>query len=132
MINKIMLDGKKHIAEHAVYGAIEKASQKLHKEPFTIFDTAMKNVTPIVEVRPRRIGGASYQIPTEVTPRRKEALAVRWIVGCARERKGMAILDKLALEFIDAFNNTGGAVKKKEETHKMAEANRALAHYSKY
>ncbi len=132
LISRVMVDGKKHIAEGIVYRALDKAADKLKKDPMVIFETVLTNITPIVEVKSRRIGGASYQIPTEINPGRRLSLAFRWLVQYSRVRTGMPMADKLAAEIIDAFNNTGTAVKKKEDTHKMADANKALAHYSKY
>jgi len=131
LINKIMLGGKKHIASNIVYDALNSASEKINKPPLEVFDMVMENVTPLVEVRSKRIGGAAYQIPTEIRPQRRTSLALRWIVSYSRQRKGMPMSEKLAAELIDAFNNTGGAVKKKETTHKMAEANKALAHFGR-
>ena len=131
-INKIMLNGKKSVAQRIVYGAIDLASQKLNKEPLEVFNTAINNVAPMVQLKGRRIGGANYQIPTEVSGDRKIILALQWIISAARHRKGMPMDEKLATEIIDAFNNTGGAIKKKEETHRMAEANRAFTHFARF
>ncbi|OIQ00562.1 30S ribosomal protein S7 [Candidatus Wirthbacteria bacterium CG2_30_54_11] len=132
LINRVMVDGKKHIAQGIVYNALDKAAERLKKDPMVIFDTVLTNITPIVEVKSRRIGGASYQIPTEIAPGRRLSLAFRWLVQYSRARTGVPMEDKLTAELVDAFNNTGTAVKKKEDTHKMADANKALAHYSKY
>lgn len=129
LINKVMLDGKKSIAEKIVYGAIEILREKTQKDPIEVVEKAIQQVTPLLEVRPRRVGGATYQVPVEVSPRRGLSLALRWIVKSARERKGMSMKEKLANEILDALNNTGGAVKKRDEIHRMAEANRAFAHY---
>lgn len=129
LINKVMLDGKKSIAEKIVYGAMEIIREKTKQDPVEVIEKAVQNVTPLLEVRPRRVGGATYQVPVEVSPRRGLSLALRWIVRSARERKGMSMKEKLANEILDALNNTGGAVKKKDEMHRMAEANRAFAHY---
>lgn len=128
-INTLMLDGKKSIAEAIMYGALDEASEKLKVEPVALFEKAMENVKPLVEVKSRRVGGATYQVPVEVAPARAQALAIRWIIGFARAKKGMPMYDRLAHEFIDAYNNEGSSIKKREDTHKMAEANRAFAHY---
>ncbi len=129
MINKIMWDGKKSIAQKIVYGAIEILSQKTGKDGIEVFKQAIENVKPIVEVRPRRIGGATYQVPVEVQEPRKTTLAIRWIVDIARSKKGKPMQEKLAEELLNAYNNTGAAIKKREDVHKMAEANRAFAHF---
>ena len=128
-IRKIMLDGKKSTAEAVVYNSFDEISKRLNKEPLEIFEKALENVMPLVEVKSRRVGGATYQVPIEVTAGRKLALAFRWIIGFARKRKGRPMAQKLADELVDAFNNTGSAVKKREDTHRMAEANKAFAHY---
>jgi len=128
-INCMMQRGKKSTAERIVYGALEVAQQRLKKEPLEIFQTALKNVTPLIEVKPRRVGGATYQVPVEVKGERGQALAIRWLILFARKRSGKSMVEKLAGEFTDACNNTGASVKKREDTHKMAEANRAFAHY---
>ena len=132
LIHKIMLNGKKTVAERIVYEALDKASQKLKKEPVDVFQTALDNVSPAVQLKSRRVGGANYQIPSEVSSDRKLILALRWVIASARSRKGMPMADRLAAEFVDAVNNTGGAIKKKEETHRMAEANRAFAHFARF
>lgn len=129
LINKVMLDGKKSIAEKIVYGAMEIIREKTKQDPLAVLEKAIQNVTPLLEVRPRRVGGATYQVPIEVPPRRGLSLALRWIVRAARERKGMPMKERLALEILDALNNTGGAIKKRDEMHRMAEANKAFAHY---
>lgn len=129
LINKVMLDGKKSIAEKIVYGAMEIIREKTKQDPLSVLEKAVQNVTPLLEVRPRRVGGATYQVPIEVPPRRGLSLALRWIVRAARERKGMPMKEKLAAEILDALNNTGGAIKKRDEMHRMAEANKAFAHY---
>lgn len=129
LINQVMRDGKKSIAEKIVYGAFEIIREKTGKEPLEVFEEAMKNVMPVLEVRARRVGGANYQIPIEVRPVRRQTLAIRWITNYARERQGKSMKEKLAAEIMDAANGTGGAVKKKEDTHRMAEANKAFAHY---
>lgn len=128
-INKIMWDGKKSLAQSIFYEAMDLIREKTGKDPLEILDKAVKNVTPMLEVRPRRVGGATYQVPMEVRPERRNSLAIRWIVEYARERSERGMVQKLAAEIIDAANNTGGSVKKKEDTHKMAEANKAFAHY---
>ncbi|MFN4224233.1 MAG: 30S ribosomal protein S7 [Fervidobacterium nodosum] len=129
MVNKIMWDGKKSIAQKIVYGAIEILGQKTGKDGIEVFKQAIENVKPIVEVRPRRIGGATYQVPVEVQEPRKTTLAIRWIVDIARSKKGKPMQEKLAEELLNAYNNTGAAIKKREDVHKMAEANRAFAHF---
>jgi small subunit ribosomal protein S7 len=128
-INRLMLDGKKSKAEHIVYSALNQAAEKLETEPIEVFEKAMSNVMPQMEVRPRRVGGQTYQVPMEVRHERKSTLALRWFVTFARKRGGKGMIDKLVAEFVDAYNNTGSAVKKKEETHRMADANRAFSHY---
>ncbi|MGI6630406.1 MAG: 30S ribosomal protein S7 [Bacillota bacterium] len=128
-INQIMLDGKKSIAEGIVYGAFDIIKEKTGKDPLEVFDAAMKNVMPVLEVKARRVGGANYQVPVEVRPERRQTLGIRWIVSYARKRGGKNMEEKLAGEIMDAANNVGASVKKREDTHKMAEANRAFAHY---
>jgi small subunit ribosomal protein S7 len=129
-INKIMLKGKTPVAERLVYNALTSIEQKTKQDPVAIFDKAMANVGPALEVKSRRVGGATYQVPVEVSPERKEALAMRWLIGFARKnKKGRSFSEQLAKELIDASENMGDAVKKKEDTHKMAEANKAFAHY---
>ena len=128
-INKLMLKGKQSIARKILYGALEEASKKVNKPPLEVFDGAMKNVRPILEVRARRVGGATYQVPMEVRPDRSTDLAMRWIINFSRARKGKAMFKKLSEEFVSAVNNEGAVVKKREETHKMSEDNRAFAHY---
>ncbi len=132
IINKIMLKGKKTIAKDIVYKAMDKAAKKLDKEPLTVLQTAVDNVSPMLQLKSRRIGGSNYQIPSEVSADRKNNLALQWIILSAKKRSGIPMADKLAAEIMDAFNNTGGAVKKKEETHRMAEANRAFAHFGRF
>lgn len=132
IINRVMRDGKKQIAERLVYTGMEKAAQKLKVEnPLEVFDQAMKNIQPHMETRSRRVGGANYQIPFEVRGQRQNHLTTMWFVQAARARKGMSMADRIALEIADAYNNQGAAVKKKEDTHKMAEANRAFAHFAR-
>ena len=128
-INQVMLDGKKGVAENIVYGAFDIIKEKTGEDPMDVFNTAMKNVMPVLEVKARRVGGANYQVPIEVRADRRQALAIRWLVMFARKRGGKTMEEKLAGELMDAANNTGAAVKKREDTHKMAEANRAFAHY---
>jgi len=124
-----MWHGKKGIAERVVYGAFEVIEKRFQQEGINVFHRALENVRPVVEVRSRRVGGANYQVPTEVRPERRNTLAIRWIVQSARARSEKSMLERLAAEFFEASQNRGNAVKKKEETHKMAEANRAFAHY---
>ena len=128
-INKVMLDGNKGVAESIVYGALDICSSKLDKEPIEIFEQALNNVMPVLEVRARRVGGANYQVPVEVRAERRLTLGIRWMVNYSRLRSERTMEERLAGELMDAFNNTGAAVKKKEDTHKMAEANKAFAHY---
>lgn len=129
LINKVMKDGKKSIAEKICYGAFDIIRERTGKDPLEVLEQAMQNVMPVLEVKARRVGGANYQVPVEVRPDRRQTLAIRWLVQYARERTGKSMREKLAEEIMDAANNTGGAVKKKEDTHKMAEANKAFAHY---
>jgi small subunit ribosomal protein S7 len=128
-MNYVMLDGKKSAAEKIVYGALDRMEEKLKRPPLETFRDAMENVVPAVEVRSRRVGGATYQVPVEVRPDRKNALAMRWIIGAARKRNETTMIDRLSGELMDAAQNRGAAVKKREDTHKMAEANRAFSHY---
>jgi small subunit ribosomal protein S7 len=128
-MNSIMYDGKKSIAEAIVYGAFESIQQKTRSEPLAVFKQALDNVAPSIEVRSRRVGGATYQVPVEVRSERRQALAIRWIIGAARGRNDKTMVDRLSAELLDAANNRGNAVKKREDTHRMAEANRAFAHY---
>lgn len=129
LINVIMKSGKKTVAERIVYGAFERVSEKLQKgDPVDLLMGAMENARPKLEVKSRRVGGATYQVPVEISFERQESLALRWIVDAATGRKGIAMREALAAEIIDAYNNTGSVVKKKEDTHKMAQANRAFAH----
>ena len=130
MITCIMKQGKKSVAERVVYGAFDRIAEKVKdKTPLDILQTALENVKPRLEVKSRRVGGANYQVPIEVSPDRQEALAMRWMIQYAGARKGTAMTDALAAEILDASNNTGASVKKREDTHKMAQANRAFAHY---
>ncbi|HZZ66125.1 MAG TPA: 30S ribosomal protein S7 [Candidatus Baltobacteraceae bacterium] len=128
-INKVMLRGKKSLAEQICYGALEIVTDKSGREAMDVFSQALSNAMPLVEVRPRRVGGATYQVPMEVRPDRRQALAMRWLIGFARSRAGRSMEEKLASELMDAANNTGASIKKREDTHKMAEANKAFAHY---
>jgi small subunit ribosomal protein S7 len=128
-INKIMLSGKKSTSERIVYDALRIMEEKEGKEPIAIFQQAITNATPLLEVRPRRVGGANYQVPVEVRKGRDLALAMRWLIKSSRERAGKSMAEKLAAELLDASKGQGAAVKKREDTHKMAEANRAFAHY---
>jgi small subunit ribosomal protein S7 len=128
-INKLMMHGKKSTAERVFYDAIDLCEKKAKRPGIEVFEQALKNVTPVLEVKPRRVGGATYQVPVEVRPDRRLALAMRWLIGTARKRPGKSMADKLANEFVDAANGMGATVKKREDTHKMAEANRAFAHY---
>jgi len=129
LINKIMYSGKKSLARRVVYDAVTIIEEKSKKNGVEIIETAIKNVMPVLEVRPRRVGGATYQVPIEVRPERRMALALQWLVRYARERGERTMTEKLAGELMDAANNTGATIKRKEEMHKMAEANRAFAHY---
>ncbi len=128
-MNAVMYDGKKSVAETIVYGALDQVQAKTKQEPVTVFHQALDNVAPHVEVRSRRVGGATYQVPVEVRPERRQALAIRWLITAARNRNETTMVDRLSGELMDAANNRGTAVKKREDTHKMAEANRAFAHY---
>ncbi len=133
VINRVMRDGKKQIAERLVYNGMQKAADKLKvNNPLDVFEQAMKNIQPHMETRSRRVGGANYQIPFEVKGQRQNHLTTMWFVQAARARKGMSMEDRLALELVDAYNNTGTSVKKREDTHKMAEANRAFAHFARF
>jgi len=128
-INGIMRQGKKSVAEGIFYGALNLIKEKTQSDPIKIFNQAMDHVKPMIEVRPRRVGGATYQVPVEVRPSRKTSLAIRWIIGYAKQRSEKTMKEKLSAELIDAANNRGASVKKREDTHKMAEANKAFAHY---
>jgi small subunit ribosomal protein S7 len=129
LINHVLIQGKKSTATRIVYDAMDIVEEKTKKNAAEVLDTAFKNVGPVMEVRPRRVGGATYQVPMEVEPARKLTLAIRWILGATRSRAGKSFAEKLSAEILDAANNTGSAIKKKEETHKMAEANRAFSHF---
>ena len=128
-MNAIMYDGKKSVAEGIVYGALETIESKTKQNPITVFQQALDNVMPSIEVRSRRVGGATYQVPVEVRTSRRQALGIRWIIAAARERNERTMTERLSAELLDASNNRGNAVKKREDTHKMAEANRAFSHY---
>ena len=128
-MNTIMYEGKKSVAESIVYGALESVETKAKTDPLAVFKQALENVAPSVEVRSRRVGGATYQVPSEVRTERRQALAIRWIIAAARDRNDKTMVDRLSAELLDASNNRGTAVKKREDTHRMAEANRAFAHY---
>ena len=128
-MNAIMLHGKKSVAESIVYGAFDSVQNKAKQEPLAIFHQALDNVAPHVEVRSRRVGGATYQVPVDVRPERRQALAIRWLIAAARKRNETTMIDRLSGELMDAANNRGSAVKKREDTHKMADANRAFSHY---
>ena len=129
LINNIMYDGKRNVAEKIVYDAIDKIKTKSKDEPINVFNEAINNIRPTVEVRSRRVGGATYQVPVEVRPKRSQALALRWLIDASRKRKDKTMSDKLFNEIFDAYNNKGSSIKKKEDTHKMAESNKAFAHY---
>jgi len=129
LLNNIMLDGKKGVAQQIVYGAFDIVAEKTGKDALEAFNEALNNIMPVLEVKARRVGGATYQVPLEVSPQRRQTLGLRWLVLFARKRGERTMRERLAGELIDAINNTGAAVKKKEDTHKMAEANRAFSHY---
>jgi small subunit ribosomal protein S7 len=128
-VNIIMRGGKRSTAEKIMYGALTRAGRQSRKEPLDLFEQALRNATPLLEVKPRRVGGATYQVPIEIRPERRLALARRWLIRYARQRAGKSMSEKLAFELLDASNNTGGAVKRKEETHRMAESNKAFSHF---
>lgn len=128
-VNKLMTSGKKSTAQRVFYDALDLVEQRAKRPGLEVFEQAVRNATPILEVKPRRVGGATYQVPVEVRPERKVSLAIRWLVDSTRKRPGKKMSEKLANELLDAANNTGATVKKREDTHKMAEANRAFAHY---
>ena len=129
LINQVMLDGKKGIAQGIVYEAFNAAAEKVAQDPKEMFVQALNNIMPMVEVKARRVGGANYQVPIEIRAERRQTLAIRWLVAAARKRGEREMASRLAAELVDAFNNAGSAVKKKEDTHRMAEANKAFAHY---
>jgi small subunit ribosomal protein S7 len=128
-ITRMMLDGKKSISTHCVYDALEEIRKKGHENPLEVFLKGLENVKPAVEVKSRRVGGSTYQVPVEIRENRQEALAMRWLIAAARSRSGRSMSEKLSAEVLDAFNSTGAAYKKKEDTHRMAEANKAFSHY---
>ena len=128
-MNSVMLDGKKSVAELIVYGALQTVEQRAKKDPLGVFHDALNNVKPGIEVRSRRVGGATYQVPVEVRQERRQALAIRWLIQAARARNDKTMVERLSAELLDAANNRGNAVKKREDTHRMAEANRAFSHY---
>ena len=130
-INKIMERGKKSVAERIVYDALELAAERTRKLPLEVFEQALRNASPTIEVKPKRVGGATYQVPVEVKSDRRYALAMRWLLTASRGRSGRPMHERLASELVDAFNNTGSTIKRKEDVHKMAEANRAFAHYGR-
>lgn len=129
LINSIMLDGKKGVAEDIVYGAFDKIKEQTGEDPLEVYEKAINNIMPVLEVKARRIGGANYQVPMEVRPKRRQTLALRWLTAATRARGERTMSERLAKELIDASNNTGASVKKKEDTHRMAEANKAFAHF---
>ena len=128
-INKVMERGKKGTAEGIVYGALDRIAERTGRHPMEVFEQALGNATPVIEVKPRRVGGSTYQVPMEIRPDRRQALAIRWLIGSSRARKGRPMAERLAAELMDAAGNTGATVRRKEETHRMAEANKAFAHY---
>ena len=128
-INKVMTRGKKSVAEHIVYGAIDEIERRARRPGLEVFEQAIRNATPVLEVKPRRVGGATYQVPVEIKGDRRLSLAMRWLIQSARKRPGKSMIERLASELMDAANNTGATIKKREDTHRMAEANRAFSHY---
>ena len=128
-INKVMIDGKKSISERIVYGAMEQLEQRERRPGLEVFEQALRNATPILEVKPRRVGGATYQVPVEIRPERRTALAMRWLINAARARSGRSMIEKLTAELLDAAHGQGATIKRREDTHRMAEANKAFAHY---
>jgi small subunit ribosomal protein S7 len=128
-INKIMQCGKKSLAERIVYTALDRIENQTRRNPIDVFDQALRNATPMLEVKPRRVGGATYQVPVEIRGERRNSLAMRWLINAARGRGGRSMSEKLASELLDAFNNTGATIKRREDVHRMAEANKAFAHY---
>ncbi len=131
-INKVMQRGKKGLAERIVYGAMETIQERTGREPLEVFEQALYNATPVIEVKPRRVGGATYQVPVQIEDTRRQSLAMRWLLMSARSRAGKSMEEKLANELLDAFNNTGATVKRREDTHRMAEANKAFSHYGRF
>ncbi len=128
-INKVMRRGKKSVAEKVVYGALDRIQAQTGRDPLDVFQQAIRQATPVLEVKPRRVGGATYQVPVEIRPDRRLALSMRWILNAARNRNGRSMSEKLAAELLDAANGTGAAIKRRDDTHRMAEANRAFVHY---
>lgn len=128
-VNKLMFDGKKGTAENILYKALQIVHQKLGKDEMEVLEASLRNIAPEMEVKSRRVGGATYQVPVEVAPGRKNSLAMKWVIGFSRDKSGKPMFERLATELIDGYNRTGSAIKKREETHKMAEANKAFAHY---
>ncbi len=128
-INKMMYGGKKGTAERVVYGALGVVGERARRDPVEVFEQALRNATPVLEVKPRRVGGSTYQVPVEIRGDRRQSLAMRWLIGSARNRNGRSMSEKLAAEILDASNNVGNTVKRREDTHRMAEANKAFAHY---
>ena len=131
-INKVMQRGKKGLAERIVYGAMETIQQRTGREPLEVFEQALYNATPVLEVKPRRVGGANIQVPVQIEGSRRTSLAMRWLLTSARGRNGKSMEEKLANELLDAFNNTGATIKRREDTHRMAEANKAFSHYGRF
>jgi small subunit ribosomal protein S7 len=131
-INKVMQRGKKGVAEQIVYGALEAIQERTGRNPLEVFEQALYNATPVIEVKPRRVGGATYQVPVQIEGSRRQSLAMRWLLQSARNRGGKSMREKLANELLDAFNNTGATIKRREDTHRMAEANRAFSHYGRF
>ncbi len=131
-INKVMERGKKGLAERIVYGAFATIQERTGREPLEVFEQALYNATPLLEVKPRRVGGATYQVPVQIEGARRQSLAMRWLLTAARNRNGKSMQEKLANELLDAFNNTGATIKRREDTHRMAEANRAFSHYGRF
>ncbi|MCS7222293.1 MAG: 30S ribosomal protein S7 [Anaerolineae bacterium] len=129
LINKVMRNGKKSLAERIVYESLQLIEQRLQRPALEVLEQAVRNATPLLEVRPRRVGGATYQVPIEIPPDRRLSLALRWLVQYARQRPGKSMIEKLAAELVDAYQNQGATIKRREDTHRMAEANRAFAHY---
>lgn len=132
LINKVMMHGKKSVAERIVYMALQEAAGRLSKEPIEVFEQALRNASPTIEVKPKRVGGSTYQVPVEVKADRRVALAIRWLISSARARSGKPMFERLATELMDAYNNTGATVRRREEVHRMAEANRAFSHYARF
>ena len=128
-VNKLMMSGKKGLAENILYGTIDELEKRAKRPGLEVFEQAIRNATPVIEVKPRRVGGATYQVPVEIKGDRRQSLAIRWILTAARKRTGKSMVDRLTAELMDASNNVGTTIKKREDTHRMAEANRAFAHY---